>query len=252
MTDRLRLAGLLTLEAAVVAGLHALARLDGFGVRWSERDEWLNTAPSEDVLAVATLLVALVIAYWLLISTVGYACAVAGGRPRLTRAARLVTVPAIRRLTGRALAFSIAAASVTGSFSPAVADGTSDPTVVVVEVGPDGRLLPPGTEPREKSPVLPPHLDRAPLGADPRIVEVPSVADQPDGAVAHTVTVRRGDHMWSLAEQHLGRVLGRTDLGDHEVARYWVAVIDANRSTIRSGNPDLIYPGEVLTLPPVA
>lgn len=251
MTDRLRLARLLAIEAALVSGLHALARLDGFGVRGSDLDSWLSAAPSEDAVAAAVLLVALVIAYWLLISTVGYACAIASGRPRLTRAVQLVTVPAIRRLTGRALAISIAVASVTGSFSPAIADGT-DPTVAVVEVGPDGQLRPPGTAPEEKSPVLPPHLDRAPLGADPRIVEVPSVADQPAGAVAHTVTVRRGDHMWSLAEQHLGRVLGRTDLGDHEVARYWVAVIDANRSTIRSGNPDLIYPGEVLTLPPVA
>ena len=33
------------------------------------------------------------------------------------------------------------------------------------------------------------------------------------------------------------------DLSDQEVANYWVVVIEANRSRVRSGDPDLIYPG---------
>jgi nucleoid-associated protein YgaU len=36
---------------------------------------------------------------------------------------------------------------------------------------------------------------------------------------------------------------------DSEVAPYWVSVVEANRNSIRSGNPDLIYPGEVVLLP---
>ena len=31
----------------------------------------------------------------------------------------------------------------------------------------------------------------------------------------------------------------------------WVEVVDANRSSIRSGDPDLIFPGEQVTLPAV-
>ncbi len=36
------------------------------------------------------------------------------------------------------------------------------------------------------------------------------------------------------------------------MANYWVVVIEANRSRVRSGDPDLIYPGEVIVLPPVS
>ncbi|MBT8202924.1 MAG: hypothetical protein KJO87_06440 [Acidimicrobiia bacterium] len=247
MSERLRLTGLLMLEVAVVAGLHSLSRLDGFAVQWSDFGQWLDSSPYEDVVAAVLLLVALAIAYWLLISTAGYAGALVSGSPGLMRAARIVTVPAIRRLTQRALAISIAVSAVTGSVAPAIAGGASDATVVV-DIGPDGQLRPPGTERPDESPVLPPHL---PIRPEPDPVETLLVEEQLDGTVAHTVTVRRGDHMWSLAEEHLERVLGRTNFDDREVARYWVTVIDANRSTIRSGNPDLIYPGETLTLPPV-
>ena len=65
------------------------------------------------------------------------------------------------------------------------------------------------------------------------------------------MTVRRGDHLWSLSERHLARVLGRDDLSEQEIAPYWVTVIETNRSAIRSGNPDLIYPGETILLPEV-
>ena len=35
-------------------------------------------------------------------------------------------------------------------------------------------------------------------------------------------------------------------------ARYWVAVCDANRARVRSGNLNLIYPGELIVLPALA
>ena len=61
-----------------------------------------------------------------------------------------------------------------------------------------------------------------------------------------------GDNLWIISEQHLEQVTGRTDLSDQEVANYWVLVIEANRKRVRSGDPDLIYPGEVIVLPPVS
>ena len=33
------------------------------------------------------------------------------------------------------------------------------------------------------------------------------------------------------------------------IARYWQRLIAANRTTLRSGDPSLIFPGEVITLP---
>jgi hypothetical protein len=32
--------------------------------------------------------------------------------------------------------------------------------------------------------------------------------------------------------------------------RHWLVVIAANRSTLRSGDPSLIFPGEIVTVPP--
>ena len=56
--------------------------------------------------------------------------------------------------------------------------------------------------------------------------------------------------MWGLAEQRLSSVRGREVL-DPEIAPYWTEVIAANLARIRSGDPDLIFPGEVLVLPPI-
>jgi nucleoid-associated protein YgaU len=62
------------------------------------------------------------------------------------------------------------------------------------------------------------------------------------------VTVQPGDNFWRLAENRLRELTGR-EPSDSEVAPYWVTVVEANRDRIRSGNPDLIYPGEVVLLP---
>ncbi len=58
-----------------------------------------------------------------------------------------------------------------------------------------------------------------------------------------------GDHLWGIAAQHLART-GESPTNE-AIARHWRQVIDANTATIRSGDPDLIFPGEVLTLPTV-
>jgi nucleoid-associated protein YgaU len=62
-----------------------------------------------------------------------------------------------------------------------------------------------------------------------------------------------GDNLWKIAREHLSRERsgGSGAPTDDEVAAYWVKVVDANRHRLRSGDPDLIYPGERVTLPPV-
>lgn len=59
---------------------------------------------------------------------------------------------------------------------------------------------------------------------------------------ASTWQVSPGDCLWSIAKQHLGS----EDL--HLINNYWHAIWDANREVI-GDNPNLIYPGQVLTLP---
>ena len=63
-----------------------------------------------------------------------------------------------------------------------------------------------------------------------------------------------GDNLWSIAKQHLAvsRERSAKKLGNRKIAAYWLRVIAANARTLVSGDPDLIYPGEVIVLPPVA
>ncbi len=65
-----------------------------------------------------------------------------------------------------------------------------------------------------------------------------------------TVVVERGDHLWKLSAAHLANVLDR-DVANREISPYWRETIDANLGSLRSGDPDLIYPGEYVALPAI-
>jgi nucleoid-associated protein YgaU len=66
--------------------------------------------------------------------------------------------------------------------------------------------------------------------------------------VASSVVVEPGDHLWRISSTRLRSELGRS-ARDAEIWPYWRKVIDANVTRLRSGDPDLIYPGEVIELP---
>lgn len=61
------------------------------------------------------------------------------------------------------------------------------------------------------------------------------------------VVVVRGDHLWKISERHLDATAPGS-----RVTPYWLEVIDVNRPNLRSGDPDLIFPGEVIALPAVS
>lgn len=63
-------------------------------------------------------------------------------------------------------------------------------------------------------------------------------------ATSATVVVVEGDHLWRISERHLG-----PGARDSEISPYWRRVIEVNLPGLRSGDPDLIYPGEVVELP---
>ena len=65
-----------------------------------------------------------------------------------------------------------------------------------------------------------------------------------------THEVRAGEHFWSIATDTLLERLGQTPTS-RQVATYWRALIASNRASIVSGDPDVIHPGELLTLPPL-
>ncbi len=89
-------------------------------------------------------------------------------------------------------------------------------------------------------------------GSDP--VRVPLPGATPPVAMAEPedreteVVVRPGDHLWKISARHLQGETGRPPRPG-ETAPYWREVIAVNRDRLRSGDPDLIFPGEVVRLP---
>jgi len=61
-----------------------------------------------------------------------------------------------------------------------------------------------------------------------------------------TVVVQKGDHLWKISGRHLDEQASNT-----EIAPYWRQVVEVNTPQLRSGDPDLIYPGEVVHLPAI-
>jgi nucleoid-associated protein YgaU len=90
---------------------------------------------------------------------------------------------------------------------------------------------------------------RAPAPEPPRVTQAPARQSAPvePARRARTHRVVAGENLWSIARGELAAGIHAPD--DAAIARYWQRVIDANRSTLRSGNPSLIYPGEVIALP---
>jgi nucleoid-associated protein YgaU len=76
---------------------------------------------------------------------------------------------------------------------------------------------------------------------------VPVALDQSPDPVG-SVVVEPGDHLWKISASHLEEVLERP-AQPGEIDPYWRSVIETNRGLLVSGDPDLIYPGEVIRLP---
>jgi len=86
-----------------------------------------------------------------------------------------------------------------------------------------------------------------------RLLRTPAQAALPSSAPAPQRSreihiVKPGDSLWRIAATHLdGHPTSTLSVG-----AYWRKVIEANRDHLRSGDPNLIFPGEVIRLPGVA
>jgi hypothetical protein len=210
---RPRLQLLLVALLAVVSLLALVVARPAFGA-----DPWNRGL---DIALIAAWVVAFAASAWLLIATA--ICVVALGLDRPSVARRLApALPShLRRLVEVAIAGSFIAYPALTALPAHAAGPALVPTVVVADV-----------------PVL-----RAPATPEPAARPArPPVA-------SGRVVVRAGDNLWAIARTSLARISGRTPT-EREVARYWLTVIAANRSTLRSGDPSLIFPGEIVTLPP--
>ena len=232
--------------------------------------------------------VGLVLAGYLLVTS-GLALVALLTRSRaLSRVARAVTVPALRRLLPATLGFGLvlattAAASpgaTAGSPSPGSTGRAPTPTTTTApapradlltrlpEGSPDRSPtteIAPTTPERASTPAPSPppaqrqrahsddiarfHLDASPPAPSPTTTRsAPRPAPTPHTG-APTWTVRPGDHLWGIAAATLRQRLGRVPT-DAEVEPYWRRLIDLNRSRlVDPGNPDLIFPTQVFDLP---
>jgi nucleoid-associated protein YgaU len=207
-----------------------LGRVPGFAPPPHRLGDWLRTAPTETVVAVATRLVALALATWLLVATVLSLARRLLPIGRGGLALDLATPPSLRRLLDRLVVAGLGASLAIGAVRPA---GALTPTSRV------GGTRVVTTRVDAPVPRVPPTPAPTPTSPSPPALRPPARADPPG-----TVVVRPGDNLWLIARRALGSDRPGT------IAPYWRALIAANVATLRSHDPNLIFPGEHLVLPP--
>lgn len=197
--------------------------------------QWLVRTPAEDVVA-ALLRLAAVGTCWWVIGTFLAAVLVraVGWRPAVRVMDRVAPRPA-RRLAQRLTGGTLLATSILGPTIPAAAIGTGSP-VTAVEV-----FVPPGaatgtaadssSSPRPDRPTAPP--------------------SSPSAGEGRRFRVGPGDHLWGIARAEVARRRGTTPqaVPSAQVATYWRRVVEVNAARLRSGDPDLLFPGEDVILP---
>ena len=231
------LVGWLVFVAASIAGLHRLGNAFPLELVFD------SGGPLEPALAAVLRVAGLAVGYWLAVSTVLYVIGRAGRLPGGIRAVGWATIGPVRRL-------------IDGVVASAVVVGVGIPATAIALTGP-GYIPVPAGDPIETEVAVPGSFLPGTLFLPTQQIPVPEVGD-PESVAPQTtvrnesteVVVQPGDHMWSLAEQRLALVLDR-EVSDVEVAPYWLRVVGTNLSQIRSGDPDLIYPGEILLLPEI-
>lgn len=244
-------------DVAAIVVLHRLASVPGLRVDWAAPGHWLAvTAPADAVVAMLRV-AALGVGYWLLVTTLAYVATRLTRRAKLAAVVGRLTVPAVRRVTDRALAVTLATSTVVGMAGPVGAQTPVADRTPVVTTSED-RLFPPGVRP----PTATGTAASSPAGR-PTPHPTSSTPGTTWGGVADeqrppaprepadSVVVERGDSLWRIAAEQLAARDGvdAEDLSSARVAAYWMDVVTANRDRLRSGDPDLIYPGERIVLP---
>ena len=168
----------------------------------------------------------------------------------------MVTLPAVRTVVDRALAATLTLSILATPIGPAGAEEAArvDPNPVFQTVD-DGIPVPHvALTPSAPSPATHSFDDSAPAMSNdrpvPLVVSAPGEDPAPTTVAASTYQVEAGDNLWTISAAHL-KAATVSEPSLQSVERYWRAVIDSNRATLRSGDPNLIYPGEMIDLPAI-
>ncbi|MHB1535749.1 MAG: LysM peptidoglycan-binding domain-containing protein [Acidimicrobiales bacterium] len=213
--------------------------------------------------AVAALWFATLVAagYLLAIGSVAVWCRRAR-RPAILQWVRHLTPPPLRLMLGIGLGIATATTSA-GAMSAPRRAGPADPPPVLRLVGPSATPTPHRATAAEPLPrPAPPDCAASgtpsPLPKERAVLPVrgPATTSLAQEAPARstppaTWTIRPGDHLWAVADATLTRAWGRTP-DARTLGSYWWTLVQLNRPRLPDpANPDLVYPGDLVLLPPV-
>lgn len=251
--------------------------------------DWLATTDPILVVMSAVRAVALVaVGYLILLTAIGWIARRARWS-WLGRLATTATLPAFRRMVGGVAGVTLSLAPLTGTaLAGSAPPVTVEEHPGTVETLPGAETTTAADEPVIMRALDDEPADPAPAGpdADPPaqavmrlIADSPTPADPPPTAPAitptppsaapHTPTttvppappatsqaggsrtIAPGDHLWNVSHQTLEAALHRAP-SDEEVLGYLNRIVELNRDVlVVPEDPDLVYPGQVFTMPAV-
>jgi len=259
--------------AALILGLsgcaYFLARIGQ--ASWLPPPTRLLSAPPEEAIYGAVWLLAVAVTAWLGLTTILSVLAFSIRIPQAIRFTGRLTIAPLHRLAGRvaALVLTLSGLSVTTTAGAWAAPPI--PYQVTVEQAEPTYLSNENSIEMNQSPKVSSRIPPAirpntvtgmpgPVATSPK--ETGSAPPVPYRSAPHsreptfrlsenetlTYLVKPGDHLWSISAKYLAYRLGRRP-STSEVHTLWVEVVERNRSSISSGDPNLIFPGERIVLP---
>ncbi len=207
---------------------------------WSQ---WLQTTNPAIIFFALGRVVAVVGALYLMITTTLTFIAHSVADPALDYVVQTVTIPSVQRTTQRALGLTVVGMLALPATTAAAATTTDDTPLLRNVTSTSGFTA--STEPQRTT--LPKTTSSVPTPtAGPDEVAPATTTDAPK-----QWTVKPGENMWAAAERVLTKSWGRKPT-NREVASYWQQLIETNRDALsRPADPNLVYPEQTFTLPPI-
>ena len=204
---------------------------------WDAAARWHAEVGSAVALAAVLRLAACALGSWLTVVGSLHVLAMTTQSAWARLAAIRIAPRSLQRLTHGLAGLSLSA----GQTAIAPSAGTphaAPPAVTIVRPADD---VPPGLSTAEM------HLVDAPRDGEPAAAATISTPTPVD--IEPIAVVEPGDSLWSIAAGEVRDRTGKTD--DATITRYWDEVVRANRAVlVDPANPDLIYPGQRIALPP--
>ncbi len=195
---------------------------------WSDLDFWYRSVGPGAATLAAVRVGALAVALCLLVVCVLQLVSERSVGRSLRPIADRVVPAALRRFAGVSLSAGLLVA-------PPLVDGGGDA---------------PGTASMRPMPDEATSTTSVTATTDPVAPASPATPVVGEPSLDHYV-VSRSESFWSIAADRMGEALRRSPT-DSEVLAYWERLIDANRlRLVDPGNADLLFAGQLLTLPPL-